>query len=176
MVPKARRWAIVALVVLLAGVPAHAQARIDSDTIDRVGSSVVRVSAWIKKTENGVTTDDYRTVGSGTLVRGDGVILTSYHVIDLDALKSALTAEEENARRNRVEISLTLQDRFAIWVPNSFGDTPAVSYTAEVVPEASDSQLDLAVVRIAAGPRGQPLGSHVVDLPAVRLGDSDRPL
>jgi len=90
--------------------------------------------------------------GSGTIIDPRGFILTNAHV--------ALSGEE--GRVDALEILLTEAE-----------DKPPVPrYYAEVV--TADKDLDLAVLRITTDLHGQPVDPENLNLPYVRLGDSDQ--
>jgi len=89
-------------------------------------------------------------LGSGTLVTPDGLILTNYHVANVDEgwepyLGVALT---------------TRSDR-----------PPQPTYLADVI--VADPSLDLAVLRISRKIDGSPVQPESLNLPYVPLGDSD---
>jgi serine protease Do len=85
--------------------------------------------------------------GSGSIISPDGLILTNAHVVD-------------NRRAEYSALGVALTDRT--------DQPPVLMYLAEIV--AVDYDLDLAVIRIASDSYGSPVS---VDLPYVRLGDSD---
>jgi S1-C subfamily serine protease len=85
--------------------------------------------------------------GSGSVMSDDGLILTNAHVVDNRAGE---------------------YDRLGVAVLGRTDEPPELAYLAEV--NAVDYALDLAVIRIVSDLGGSPA---TVDLPAVRLADSD---
>lgn len=89
--------------------------------------------------------------GSGTIISSDGFILTNAHVAVGDRFYKA----------EKLTIALTVAE-----------DKPPVpAYLAEVV--QSDSNLDIAVLRIAFDLSGRRIDASDLNLPYVQLGDSD---
>jgi S1-C subfamily serine protease len=95
--------------------------------------------------------------GSGSIVNGElGLILTNWHVL-----------VDENSGR------LLNDGLAAILLLPEPGEAPLPDYWAEVLPEYSDPDLDLAVLRIRTGTDGRQPVVTPLNLPAIRLGDSD---
>lgn len=88
--------------------------------------------------------------GSGTIIDQSGLILTNYHVAFFD---------EEDF------------DRLGILITESTDRPPVAAYFAEVV--TADKDADLAVLRITADAANNPVCPADLQLPAVRIGDSD---
>ncbi len=95
-------------------------------------------------------------IGSGSIVRSDGLILTNFHVIG-DRIKQTFYNTH-----GIVYITLVV-------LPNG---TLGKRYMA--VPELWDTQVDLAILRISAESDGAPI-RETLKLPVIELGDSDVP-
>ena len=89
--------------------------------------------------------------GSGTIISPDGFILTNAHVAVGDRFYKA----------EKLTIALTVAE----------DKLPVPAYFAEVV--QSDSNLDIAVLRIAFDLSGRRIDPSDLNLPYVQLGDSD---
>jgi hypothetical protein len=95
--------------------------------------------------------------GSGSIVNGElGLILTNWHVL-----------VDENSGK------LLNDGLAAILLLPEPGEPPLPDYWAEVLPEYSDPDLDLAILRIRTGTDGRQPVEVPLDLPAIPLGDSD---
>lgn len=89
--------------------------------------------------------------GSGTIISPDGLILTNAHVV--------LPDSETQIKDLGIFLTLTPEN------------PPELSYYAEVL--QADVGLDLAVLRIASDAQHQPIDPATLNLPYVRLGDSN---
>ncbi|MFQ5613728.1 MAG: trypsin-like peptidase domain-containing protein [Anaerolineae bacterium] len=89
--------------------------------------------------------------GSGSIVTADGYILTNAHVV----------LPDKNYDVDGLMVSLTLDS----------DQPPTPAYLAEIV--VVDPDLDLAVIRVTSDLEGNPVDYAALDLPVVRLGDSD---
>jgi S1-C subfamily serine protease len=162
----------LALMVALAlGAPLGlVSAQIDPQVRDRVVPAIVAIAIVFDVTDNGVTDQHYLPVGSGTLVSGDGFILTNHHVIDMDAHRAQLQAWEAQAQADGDALTFTL-DRSRVLVLGTQGASlPEPRYAAELV--AHNADLDLAVLRVTSDAGGQLLDTASLALPFVPLGDS----
>ena len=136
--------------VIAAPVPSTAEA---TPTVRMETTSGVPYEAVVKITalymENGKLEEGWS--GSGSVVTSDGLILTNAHVVlpdkffPVDALMISLTTEPDQL--------------------------PIDAYYAEVL--QADWQLDLAVLRITTDLNKNPVDRNQLNLPAVRIGDSD---
>lgn len=90
--------------------------------------------------------------GSGTVVSKNGLILTNAHVV----------IPGENSPVDLLTIAPTV----------SADEKPHPSFTAKVV--QADSKLDLAVIKIVGDLSGNPIDAASLNLPVVKLGDSDK--
>ncbi len=143
---------LVVLVLLLAGLgPSLA---LDRQTRLDVMSAVVQVS--LVKIEKGEVY--YLPWGSGTIVSADGLILTNCHVAD--PIRYGFPPEEIPAY-DYLGVALTIRsDR-----------PPQLAYLATV--EQADPRLDLAVIRIRYKTDRSEVKASTLNLPYVKLGDSD---
>jgi len=112
-------------------------------SVRELAQSTVQIWALVQKG------DTFEPVwsGSGSVISEGGLILTNAHVVD-----------------NRQDE----YDRLGVAVLNRTDEPPDLAYLADV--EAVDYALDLAIIRIASDLGGSPT---TVDLPTVKLGDSD---
>ncbi|MCZ6544425.1 MAG: serine protease, partial [Chloroflexi bacterium] len=114
----------------------------DGLDVARVSRSVVRVQT--------ISGSDVVSTGSGTIIDADGLILTSFQLID----------------------PVGGQDQIVIdFFPTLDASSPS-SFVAMLA--AADPLLDLAVLRIVGGSGGRPIKPQAINLPALPLGDSDR--
>ncbi|MBN1955382.1 MAG: trypsin-like peptidase domain-containing protein [Anaerolineae bacterium] len=90
--------------------------------------------------------------GSGTIISPDGLILTNAHVV---------TDPDPNYQPDALGISITVCS----------DDLPELRYLGEIL--AVDTQLDLAVIRIATDLDGRPVNVEALSLNYVEVGNSD---
>lgn len=165
---------VVVVTALIASIlPLRATgAQLDPTVRDRVLPAAIQIAAIVVATENGQTEEQLVPRGSGTVVSPDGIILTNYHVVDLAEVEARVEADQaafQRSGRNRTLELIT--DRF-ILLFSERDEPPQRRFTARVVEEAPG--LDLAVLAIVGGSRGQPLDPSTLSIPYVALGDSDK--
>ena len=101
-----------------------------------------------------VTVEGQKTIGwtgSGTIISPDGLILTNAHVVMSDRFYTVTD----------LIIAMTVAQ-----------DSPPVqSYLASVL--QMDANLDIAVIKVRADINGNPVNNATLNLPAVRMGNSD---
>jgi S1-C subfamily serine protease len=101
--------------------------------------------------------------GSGTLLSSSGIILTNHHVVDVADLVQQAKSEKG------VEI---MEGQLAVLLTKSPDQPPVATYIATVIGDLPD--YDLAVLRITHDISGQELDPDELDLPFLRIGDSDK--
>ena len=158
------------MAALLLGAPMGlVLAQIDPQVRDRVVPAIVEIAINIDANENGSTEARYLSVGSGTIVSPDGLILTNWHVVDMAALREELNAWEAHASEDGESLAFVLHEDRVLVLGTDGASAPKPAYTAEVVSE--DHALDLAVLRITGDEFGAALPGTST-LPFVPLGDS----
>jgi S1-C subfamily serine protease len=107
-------------------------------------------------------------VGSGTLITGDGHILTNHHVVEDAPMPREVRAYcEDQTPRGRAEVGFVK----VAWLPDAKGN-PAEPYRAELVQDSSLVE-DLAVLRITEHLDGTRVDTRRDPFPFVQFGDSD---
>lgn len=174
MIPNVRmaRTAVVCLVFILAiAAPALAAAQVDPTVRDRVVSAAVQVAITADVTENGATTPEFFPVGSGTIISPDGLVLTNWHVIDMEAHRERFLQWERDAAAAGMILSFKLEERGVMILTSGERGLPEPAYLAEIV--AQDEALDLAVLHVVAELSGPTADPNVPALPYIPIGDSD---
>lgn len=98
------------------------------------------------------TRGDLYSLGSGTIISPDGIIITNAHIVE---------PSRSTVRIAEIVVATCIDP-----------DQPPVdSYLAEVV--KSDITMDIAILRIITDISDQPIDSASLNLPYVALGDSD---
>jgi S1-C subfamily serine protease len=166
------RVAIVCLgILLLAVFPRQVMAQVDPEVRDRVVSAAVQIAITADVTENGSTTPEFFPVGSGTIVSPDGLVLTNFHVIDMEEHQNRFAQWEQEAAAQGAVLSFNLEERGVMILTSADGGLPEPTYLAEIV--ALDKGLDLAVLHVVAKLNGSLASPNVPELPYVPIGDSD---
>lgn len=133
-------------------IPAPSALPVDSDrTSERERVAAAAVQIVVISNSHDENTDEVRplSLGSGTVISPNGLILTNWHVVDEPSLGSSSF------------LAILLSDGV---------NPPEPKYIASVV--ASDPRIDLAVIRITADSNG-PIDPASLQLPYITLGDSD---
>jgi serine protease Do len=149
----------------------RAAAQVDPVIRDRVAAAAVQIAITADVTENGSTSPEFFPVGSGTVISPDGMILTNFHVIDMDEHRDHFKEWEQEAASEGQILSFNLEDRGVMILTSHDGEQPVPTYLAEIV--SYDKDLDLAVLHIVAKLNGQTVDPNVSDLPYIPIGDSD---
>jgi S1-C subfamily serine protease len=136
---------------------------------DRVIPAAVQIVVMANATGGGISDSRPFVTGSGTVISADGLILTNWHVVDMEEHRRDLQEIEEHLAEEGVPLNITLDEDIRIFVSDGMSP-PEQRYFARVVD--GDETLDLAVLQIVADGAG-PLDSSLLGLPFVRLGNSD---
>ncbi len=159
-------WVLATVVMLR-----PAQAQLDPVVRDRVVAAAVAVALIIDVTDETGTASNYLSVGSGTVVSANGLILTNRHVVDMGANRAQLVRWEAQARAEGNRLSVDLDEDHVLILGSDGGSPPEPTYTATIA--AEDNDLDLTVLRVIADQAGRPVDADRLALPALPLGDSD---
>ena len=141
----------------------------NADIRERVIAATVQIVVKAKATSGGYSVTRPAFSGSGTIVSPNGLILTNWHVVDMDGHRKQLRQAEIEAANQGLSLSLDLIDDLSILVSDGV-NPPEEWFHANVV--AGDPVLDLAVIQVVADRTG-PIDRDALRLPFVPLGDSD---
>jgi S1-C subfamily serine protease len=95
----------------------------------------------------------YYSLGSGTIISPDGLIITNAHIVE---------PQRGSTQISEIIVAMSIDP----------DEPPVDSYLAEVI--KSDANIDIAILRIFADISDQPIDPNSLDLPHATLGDSDQ--
>lgn len=138
---------------------------------DRVIPSAVQLSILAHATGEGISNSRPFVSGSGTVVSSTGLILTNWHLVDLESHRlDVQRIEDQLAVEGGVRLEIQLDDLVQVSVSDGM-NPPQPRYWAAVV--GGDAALDLALLQIVEDSNGS-IDPGSLNLPFVPLGDSDR--
>lgn len=146
-------------------------AQVDPDIQNRVVSAAVQIALTADVSENGKTTPEFFPVGSGTVISEDGLVLTNFHVVDMNAAQERFDQWEQDSAAAGAPVTFDLERRGVMILSAQDGGPPEPTYLANIV--TSDAGLDLAVLQIVARLEGPAAIPITPQLPYVAIGDSD---
>ena len=172
--PIARWLPYVGLVLAFAVAvyrPSPARAQIEPLVLGRAVDATVQLSIIVRGTVEGEDQLIWYAAGSGTIVSPTGLILTNNHLITPTGIDEKLTELELQLESEGNEADLEVESDHLMVAISDGRHLPEPRYLAWVA--ASDPDLDLAVLRIDTGARGEPLPEDPLNLPYLPLGDSN---
>ena len=177
MTARALRTSLVVILLMIANVSlvGSTTARQEVDLERDVLPAVVQIAVRIIETEGGRTEEQLVPRGSGTVITPHGLILTSAHVLDVSDLLASAEARQTAYHQQGLDRTVRVIENRYVLLFSERDEPPTPRFTAQVVAQQHvNSQLDLAVLSITGGSRGQPVDPETLDLPFIALGDSDR--
>lgn len=164
---------VIFAILLLSGVwsadPARAQ--IDPLVLGRAVDATVQLSIIVRGTVDEENQLIWYAAGSGVVVSPAGLILTNNHLITPTGIDEKLTELELQLASEGKEAQLEVESEHLMVAISDGRQLPEPRYLAWVA--ASDPSLDLAVLRIDSGARGEALPAEPLNLPYLPLGNSD---
>jgi hypothetical protein len=167
---------LVGIVALALGViacgPSSAQQQVDLER--EVVPAVVQIAARVVETEGSSSEERLVQLGSGAIVSPTGIVLTAAHVLDLESQREAASARETYFREREGRVrSVRLVEDYFVLLTADWDEPPVPRFTAATAQAVIDEQLDLAVLQITGGSRGQPRDPSQLNLPSLQFGNSD---
>lgn len=128
---------IVSILLFAFAAQVSAQERLPADEINRIAQSVVEITV--------IVDGEFYPSGSGTIISGDGLIYTNYHVIEGG-------------------------EDFAIFMPTDLAELPELRYFASVVEVFPD--FDFAILQIDRDDRERDISPSSLNLPFITLAST----
>jgi S1-C subfamily serine protease len=142
-----------------------------SDMRDRIIPSAVQLSIMAHATAEGLSDSRPFVSGSGTVVSSSGLILTNWHLVDMEThRRDAQLIEDHIAAEEGLRLEIVLDDLVQVSVSDGM-NPPQPRYRAAVV--GGDPALDIALLQIVEDSNGA-IDPVNLNLPFVPLGDSDQ--
>ncbi|MCC6313113.1 MAG: trypsin-like peptidase domain-containing protein [Thermomicrobiales bacterium] len=160
------RAMLVVVWLMLTVTPARAQ--LDSAVRDAAVPASVQVGVVVQDAAGDLTVI---SVGSGTVVSADGLVLTNQHVVDTAGIEQTL--EEKRVRATAAGQNWDFQLRpgdFAIAISDG-RRPPELRFLATVAAENAD--LDLAVLQVDRDRYSRPVNPDELNLPHAQLGSTE---
>jgi S1-C subfamily serine protease len=146
-------------------------AQLSTTVRDRIIPAAVQISILADVDESGqITESHYIPVGSGTVVSPDGLILTNWHVVNMEEHQRQLDTWEDQAAASGERLTFDLDTEAFLILTSESTRPPTPTYRAVIA--SSNESFDLAVLRISSDAFGDPVPNDL-DLPYVPVGNSD---
>jgi hypothetical protein len=150
--------ALAGLIPALHAGSGPAFATLDRASRDMVFQSTVQIGQLLQESSGGRM---WTTIGSGSVISPQGLVLTNHHVIDETAERSREAVIPEGYSRIPGEFIILVSDG---------RNPPELQFFASVA--ADDADLDLAVLRIDRDRNQSPVDPAALNLPYLRLGST----